>query len=103
MNNLALIPKRVFWRRGPYKSGHYRPANGKPLKCLFRRRADGGPIGLLCAGWKCDIPIFKNGVSRAMEYRTEQKFYLDFSITSSSSQQYIIYKTYILRMHLKCY
>ena len=31
---------------------------------------------------------------------TEQKFYLDLSITSSSSQQNIIYKTYILRMHL---
>ena len=63
MYNLVLIPKRVFWRRGLYKSGHYRPANGTPFKCLFRWRADGGPIGLLCAGCRCDIPIFKNGVS----------------------------------------
>ena len=38
-----------------------------------------------------------------IQNRTEQKFYLDLSITSSSSQQYIIYKTYILRMYLKCY
>ena len=36
----------------------------------------------------------------AIQNRTEILFGL--SITSSSSQQYIIYKTYILRMHLKC-
>ena len=35
--------------------------------------------------------------------RTEQKFCLDLNITSASSQQYIIYKSSILCMHLKCY
>ena len=66
MYNLVLNPKQVFWRWSPYKSGHYRPANGTPLKWLFLWRADGGPIGLLCASWMWYPNIHKwgNYVSR---------------------------------------
>ena len=50
------------------------------------------------------LSLFRNEFNtfNNTEQNRTKKFYLDLSITSSSSQQYIIYKTYILRMHLQC-